>query len=173
MKQFILITCILFINLLQLNGQQVNAQHILQGKYSVSLQNNKTDQGYSISLYNNLPGIYRIQTTFEITDTLGNKKTIHVQHQQSGAEFILCHSIEPIRGLAFNTITIDYLQYGEAYRLTWVEQNGVLNFSKQGNEYTYANPFTLNATTFKWTVMEQPVTPSELNLNPTELIANY
>ena len=175
MRQFILITAILIASLLQGNAQNpsTNSQQLLQGKYELFLKNIHTDHGYTISLNNNLPGIYHIRATFEITDSQGNKEQISVNKRQVGKELNLCHTKDFIQELSIKSFNIDYVQFGEAYSLAWTQQSGILAFSKQGKEFSYANPFMLNTSSFKWLHQEKQNLPAELKGKSTDLIANY
>ena len=153
MKHILFIAIILVLQI-----GQVHAQHstkvLLQGKYELSLENSKNENGYLISILNNLPGIYSIQAVVDIKDSLGQSKTIHIDKRQVGAEFVICQMKEQIQSITFKSITLNYQQFGEMYSLNWSQQTGGLNFTKQGKEYSYANPFTLHSNEFTWNSTE-------------------
>ena len=175
MKQLFFIAIMLLANAIQSNAQNANkvSSIFMSGKYHLSVQNNKTDNDYTLSIHNNLPGIYHIQAIVEMTDSNGQKKIANINKRQIGNECIIYQDKSVIQEIKFKSITIDYQQFGESFCVTWLGEYKGLNFSKNGKVYSYANPFTLHSTSFKWFLNQHELSPKEMPAIQEGTIANY
>lgn len=141
-----------FVHQVQVTAQEItnSSLQFLKGKYQLDLMCNQSKEFQTVSLLNNLPGIYQIEMLFEIADSNGNIHVEIINKRAVGRELVFFQSMHKFQKLSIKEFTFHYRQFGEDYCLHWDSSSDGLKFRKQDIDYNYANPFTLCATNFYW-----------------------